>query len=62
MFDQSTKAADTAAVVSSLGAFTSWVVDALPWVQFVAGIIAIIAGIYAAAYHAKKIKEMDNKS
>ena len=53
-----TKAADTAAVVSSLGAFTSWVVDALPLVQFVAGVIAIVAGVFAAVYHYKKIKQM----
>lgn len=59
MLDQSTKVADTAVVVSSLGAFTSWVVDALPLVQFVAGIVAIIAGVCAARYHYKKLKELD---
>jgi hypothetical protein len=58
MFDQPTKAADTAAVVSSLGAFTSWVVNAMPWVQFVAGLVAIIAGICASIYHIKKIRQL----
>ena len=54
-----TKVADTAVIVSSLGAVTSWIVDALPWVQFIAGVVAIIAGIYAARYHYKKIKELN---
>lgn len=53
-----TKLADTAAIVSSLGAVTSWVVDALPLVQFIAGIVAIIAGVYAARYHYKKLKQL----
>ena len=61
MMQDHTRVADTAAVISSLGAVTSWVVDALPWVQFVAGIIAIIAGVYAARYHAKKIKELNDR-
>jgi len=56
-----TKIADTAAIVSSLGAFTSWVVDALPLVQFIAGIVAIVAGIYAARYHYKKLKELNDR-
>ena len=56
-----TKIADAAAIVSSLGAVTSWVVDALPLVQFIAGIVAIIAGLYAARYHYKKLKELDDR-
>ena len=56
-----TKVADTAVVISSLGAVTSWIVNALPWVQFVAGIVAIIAGLCAARYHYKKIKELNDR-
>lgn len=58
MIDQQTRVADAAALVSGAGAVTSWVVNAMPIVQFIAGIIAIIAGIFAAIYHYKKIKEL----
>lgn len=58
MIDQQTRVADAAAVISSAGAVTSWVVNAMPIVQFIAGVIAIIAGTFAAVYHYKKIQEM----
>ena len=59
MVNSSTKIADTAAVVSTLGAVTSWIADALPIVQFIAGVIAIITGCFAIVYHYKKIKALN---
>ena len=51
------KAADTAAAVS----FPAWVVslaaEALPIVQLIAGIIAIVAGAFAIAVHIRKLRE-----
>lgn len=59
MIDQQARVADAAALVSGAGAVTSWMVDAMPIVQFFAGIIAIIAGICASVYHIKKIRQLE---
>lgn len=59
MYEHHAKVADVAAGISTAGALTAWVADALPWVQFIAGIIAIIAGIFAIRYHYLKTKALE---
>jgi uncharacterized membrane protein len=61
MIDQQAKVADAAAIVSGAGAITSWVVNAMPIVQFIAAVVAIFAGTFAAIYHYKKIRELNGK-
>jgi len=50
-----TRAADAAAATSTLGWLASWATDALPIIQALAGIVAIVAGLFAIAYHWKRI-------
>jgi len=52
------KAADTAAVVSTISAATTWLADAIPMVQFISGVVAIITGIFAIVYYYKQIKNL----
>jgi hypothetical protein len=52
---QNTRAADAAAATSTLGWLASWATDALPIIQAMAGIVAIVAGLFAIAYHWKRI-------
>ena len=58
MYDQHTRVADSLAVVSTVSAITSWAADALPWVQLVGALVAIVTGVYATIYYHKKIKEI----
>lgn len=58
-YDSHEKLANAAAGVSAAGAATTWVIDALPWVQFVAGLIAIVAGIFAIRYHYIKASQLN---
>lgn len=51
------KAADTAAAVSVPAWLVSLAAEALPVVQLIAGVIAIVAGGFAIAVHWKKLKE-----
>lgn len=62
MYEQHTKAADAATVVSTVGAVMSWFADAIPVVQFLSGVIAIITGIFAIVYHYKKIQSLSSRS
>lgn len=50
-----TRTADVAAATSTLGWLASWATDALPIIQAMAGIVAIVAGLFAIAYHYKRI-------
>jgi hypothetical protein len=50
-----TRAADVAAATSTLGWLASWATNALPIIQALAGIVAIVAGLFAIAYHWKRI-------
>jgi len=50
-----TRAADAAAATSSIGWMASWATDTLPIIQAMAGIVAIVAGLFAIAYHYKRI-------
>ena len=52
------KAADTAAVVSTISAATTWLADALPVIQFISGLIAIVTGLFAIVYYYKQIKNL----
>ena len=52
------KAADTAAVVSTISAATTWLADAIPVIQFISGIIAIVTGVFAIVYYYKQIKSL----
>jgi hypothetical protein len=58
MYEQHTRVADVATGISTAGAVTAWAADALPIVQFCAGVIAIIAGLFAIRYHYKKTKAL----
>jgi len=55
MITTNTRAADAAAATSTLGWLASWATDALPIIQAAAGIVAIVAGLFAIAYHWKRI-------
>ena len=59
-FDHQERVANAAAGISGAGAATAWIVDALPWVQFVGGVIAIIAGIFAIRYHYLKTQQLND--
>ncbi len=50
------KAADAAAAVSIPAWVVSLAADALPIVQVLAGLVAIIAGVFAIAVHLRKLR------
>lgn len=52
----STRVADAAAATSGLGWVASWATDALPIIQALAGIVAIVAGLFAIAFHWKRLR------
>jgi hypothetical protein len=60
MYESHARIADAATVVSAMGAAASVAMEALPIVQLMAGLIAIVAGIFAIVYHYKKIQSMDD--
>lgn len=49
------RVADAAAATSAFGWVASWATDALPIIQAVSGIVAIVAGCFAIAYHYRRI-------
>lgn len=53
-----TRLADTGAAVSVGGWFVTFAVQAEPIIQALAGIVAIIAGVFAARYHYLKAEEI----
>lgn len=50
------KLADAAAGTSVVGWVASWATDALPIIQAVAGLVAIIAGLFAIAAHYRRLR------
>lgn len=58
MIEHSTKPADAAAVISTVSAATTWLADAVPVIQFISGIIAIVTGVFAIVYYYKQIKNL----
>lgn len=48
--------ADAAAATSGLGWVASWATDALPIIQALAGIVAIVSGGFAIAYYIKRLR------
>jgi membrane protein DedA with SNARE-associated domain len=52
------KLADAGAITSGTGWFLSHALQAVPVIQDLAGIIAIIAGLCAARYHWLKAREI----
>lgn len=56
LHQHSTRAADAAAATSAFGWVASWATDALPIIQALAGIVAIVAGCFAIAYHYKRLR------
>lgn len=50
------RTADAAAAISVPAWLASWAVNALPIVQVVAGLVAIIAGLFAIAVHVQKLR------
>lgn len=58
MIEHSTKPADAAAIVSTVTAATTWLADAVPVVQFISGVIAIVTGVFASIYYYKQIKNL----
>jgi hypothetical protein len=59
-FDPQEKIAASMAGISGAGAATAWVADALPWVQFIAGVVAIVAGLFAIRYHYMKAAQLND--
>lgn len=55
MHQHSTRVADAAAATSAFGWVASWATDALPIIQALSGIVAIVAGLFAIAYHWKRL-------
>lgn len=51
------RAADTAAALSIPAWVVSLAAEALPIVQFMSGIIAIVAGVFAIIVHVRKLRE-----
>jgi hypothetical protein len=51
------RAAHAAAILSSGSALTAWVATALPYVQLMAGCVAIVAGLFAIAVHVRKLRK-----
>lgn len=51
-----TRIADAAAGTSVVGWLASWATDALPIIQALAGLVAIVAGCFAIAYHYKRLR------
>jgi hypothetical protein len=51
------RAADTAAAVSIPAWVVSLAAEALPIVQLVAGVLAIVASVFAIVVHRKKLRE-----
>lgn len=49
------RVADAAAATSGIGWLASWATDALPIIQAVSGIVAIVAGCFAIAYHYRRL-------
>lgn len=49
------RVADAAAATSAFGWVASWATDALPIIQAFSGIVAIVAGLFAIAYHYKRL-------
>jgi len=54
-------AADAAAVLSTSAAGWTWLSHVNDILQFIATIIAIVSGVYALRYHAKKHVDKENK-
>ena len=50
--------ADTAALGSAFLAGTAWIADVEPVITVVAGIVAIVAGAFAAWYHYERAMKM----
>lgn len=55
MTQHSNRLADAAAAASGIGWLASWATDALPIIQAMAGIIAIISGAFAIAWHWRRL-------
>lgn len=51
------KTADTALTVSATSVIGSWLLDAAPYIQLAAALIAIVAGLFAIAVHYKNLKK-----
>ena len=51
----STRLADAAAATSSLGWLASISTDTLPIFQLLAALVAIVAGVFAIAYHWQRL-------
>lgn len=56
LHQHSTRVADAAAATSAFGWIASWATDALPIIQALAGIVAIVAGLFAIAFHYKRLR------
>lgn len=52
------RAADLAAVTSGASAVTAWFADIEPIIAAVAGLVAIVAGGFAAWYHFEKAMQV----
>lgn len=55
----STRLADAGAATSIVAWLSSIAVQALPIIQLIAGVVAIVAGVLAARYHWKKARYID---
>jgi hypothetical protein len=53
--------ADGAAITAWVGWFFSHLTAANEFLQFIALVIAIISGLYAWAYHAKRLRHFNTK-
>ncbi len=52
------KVADSAAAGSAFLAGSAWIADVEPFITVVAGVIAILAGAFAAWYHFERAMKM----
>ena len=55
------KVADGAAITTWIAYFFSHLTETNAVLQFISLIIALISGIYALLYHAKRFKQIQNK-
>lgn len=60
-YSQVTKAADIGAGIS-IGGFGVTLHSANEWIQIVAGLVAIVAGIAAAVFHIKRIRALNKQN
>jgi hypothetical protein len=55
------RAADSAAAGSAFLAGSAWIAEVEPFITAVAGLVAILAGAFAAWYHYERAREMRRK-